>query len=362
MTHGKAGNIRFTLADLADRLNGKAEGDTGKTISGAAGIAEAGPGDITFITALKYLEEVSSSKAGAVIAAEKMRLPGRDVIRVSNPHLAFARALELFNPPRPAVPGVHPSAIIEEGAAVDPTASVEALCHIGRDASVGPRSILRSHCIVGEGSTIGSDVLLHARVTIGESVSIADRVIVHSGAVIGSDGFGYVRDGKKHRKIPQVGGVVIEEDAEIGANVTIDRATMGTTRIGPGTKIDNLVQIAHNVEVGSNSIIVSQVGISGSTRIGSGVVLGGQVGIVGHVTVGDGAAIGAQSGVMSDVPAGETRSGIGPLPHRRWLKAQAAFDKLPEFRKRLRKLEKKTAELEKHLPSGDGPSSGKESS
>jgi UDP-3-O-[3-hydroxymyristoyl] glucosamine N-acyltransferase len=366
MTHGRAGkgdrDIRFTLADLAERLNGRAEGDGEKTISGAAAIAEAGPRDITFISASKYLKEVSSLRAGAVIAAEKMPLPGVDVIRVSNPHLAFARVLELFNPPGQAVPGVHPSAIIEEGAAVDPSATVEAFCHIGRHASVSHRSVLRSHCIVGEGSAIGSDVLLHPRVTVGESVSIGDRVIVHSGAVIGSDGFGYVLDGKEHRKIPQVGSVVIEEGAEIGANVTIDRATTGTTRIGSGTKIDNLVQIAHNVEVGSNSIIVSQVGISGSTRIGSGVVLGGQVGIVGHVTVGDGAAVGAQSGVMSDVPAGETRSGTGPLPHRQWLKAQAAFEKLPDFRKRLKALERKIGELEKHLPSGDGTSSRKESS
>jgi UDP-3-O-[3-hydroxymyristoyl] glucosamine N-acyltransferase len=366
MTHGRASkgdrNSRFTLADLAERLSGKPEGDGGKTFSGAAGLAEAGPEDITYISASKYLKEIASSRAGAVIAPEKMSLPGKDVIRVPNPQLAFARALEIFNPPRRTVPGVHPSAIIEEGAAVDPAARVEALCHIGRGTSVGPRSVLRTHCIVGEGSTIGSDVLLHPRVTVGESVSIGDRVIVHSGAVIGSDGFGYVRDGKKHHKIPQVGRVVISEDAEIGANVTIDRATTGTTRIGPGTKIDNLVQIAHNVEVGSNSIIVSQVGISGSTRIGSGVVLGGQVGIVGHVVVGDGAAVGAQSGVMSDVPAGETRSGIGPLPHRQWLKAQAAFDKLPDFRKRLKRLEKKIAELEEHLPSDRGTSSRKESS
>lgn len=345
MTPGKtnsgAGGVRFSLDELASGIGGRVEGDADREITGIAGLREAGPGDITVFFSSRYRRDLKSTRAGAIIVGEGGDFPGRTVLRAASPQLAFARALELFYPSRTPSPGIHPSAVIEQSASVDPSAVVSAFCHVGEEVSIGPRSVLLSHCIVGRRSVIGAGVLLHPRVTLVESVTVGDRVIIHSGTVIGSDGFGYVFDGGRHLKIPQVGGVEIGDDVEIGANVTIDRATTGTTRIGEGSKIDNLVQIAHNVDVGKHTVVVSQVGISGSSRVGSGVVLGGQVGVVGHVTIGDGARVGAQSGVINDVPPGETRSGMGPLPHRQWLKAQAAFDHLPDLRRRLRELEKK---------------------
>ncbi len=348
MTPGKAssaGGQRLTLAALAERLGGRVEGDGGREISGVAGLREAGPGDVSVYTSRRYLEALKSTRAAAVIAAGKTDTAGRDALRVENPQLAFALAIEIFHPRPSPPPGVHPTAVIEDGASVDVSASVGPLCVVAAGASVGPRAVLGAHTVVGAGAVIGAGSLLHPRVTVGDRVRLGERVIIHSGAVIGSDGFGYVFDGGRHRKIPQVGTVEIGDDVEIGANTTVDRATVGTTRIGEGTKIDNLVQVAHNVEIGRHAVIVAQVGISGSTKIGSFAVLGGQVGTVGHITIGDGARIGAQSGVVNSVPAGETRSGIGPIPHRQWLKAQAVFDNLPELRDRVRKMEKKLDEL-----------------
>ncbi len=339
--------MTHTLSSLADLVGGIAEGDGGREITGAAGLEEAKPGDITFLTGRRGRKQPLSTGAGAVIAVPGEDLPGRDVLRVKEPALAFARILEIFHPFDRPEPGIDGTAVIEDGARVDPGATVSALCFVGRGASVGSGAVLSPHCVVGRESHIGCDVLLHPRVTIGDRVVISDRVIVHSGTVLGSDGFGYVYDGEGHRKVPQVGWVEIGEDVEIGANVTIDRGTTGATRVGRGTKIDNLVQIAHNVQVGENAIIVAQVGIAGSTRIGNGAMIGGQVAITDHVTVGDGARLGARSGVMGDVPPGATMSGIGPLPHRQWLRAQAVFDKLPDLLRRLKDLEAKVRELEK---------------
>jgi len=366
MTHGRASKgaarIAFTLADLAERLDGKVEGDGARSVSGVAGIAEAGPDDITFVAASRNIPEAESTSACAILAGPGVTPAGIDIIRVDNPHLAFALTLDLFHPRESPPPGVHPTACIEDGASVDPTAAVGAFCCIADGAVVGPGSVLGPHCILAADSALAADVFLHPRVTVLARVQVGSRTVIHSGSVLGSDGYGYVHDGRSHRKIPQVGTVVIGDDVEIGANVTIDRATTGATRIGSGTKIDNLVQIAHNVEIGDHSLIISQVGISGSTRIGKGVVLAGQVGIAGHVTIGDGAVVGAQSGVLTDVPPGETRSGIGPLPHRTWLRAQAAFEKLPDFRRRLKQLEKKTAGLEQMLSAGSAPPAERESS
>jgi len=350
MTRGKTASgrndLKFSLADIAARIGGSVEGDGEKLITGVASLKEAGSGDLAFITGSRYSKDLAATNAGAVIAGKELDVHGKDVLRVSNVYLSFAQAIELFYPAEKPPPGVHPTAVVEAGAVVDPSATVTALCFVGREARVGARSVLHPHCTVGPSSRIGCDVVLHPRVTIiGEAV-IGNRVIIHSGTVIGSDGFGFVFDGKAHRKIPQVGKVEVGDDVEIGACVTVDRATVGSTRIGRGTKIDNLVQIAHNVEVGENAVIVAQVGVSGSTRIGSGAVLGGQVGIIGHITVGDGARIGAQSGVLRDIPAGETMSGVGPLPHRQWLRAEAAFARLPEMRRQLTELIRRVKMLE----------------
>lgn len=347
MTPGRASSgeaPRLTLAALAGMLGGTVEGDGSLEITGVATLREAGPAEISFFASPRFSGDLAATGAGAVIAGAGADLGGRSGIRVDNPHLAFARAIGIFHPPVTPAPGVHPTAVVEEGAAVDPTATVGALCFVGSGAVVGARTVLGPHCVVGAGASVGANVLLHPRVTLADRVRVGDRVVIHSGAVVGSDGFGYVPEGGRHLKVPQVGTVEIGDDVEIGANVTIDRATVGTTRIGEGTKIDNLVQIAHNVEVGRHSIVVAQVGVSGSSRIGDRVVLGGQVGIVGHVTIGDGARIGAQSGVMNSVPAGETFSGTGPLPHRRWLRAQAVYEHLPELRSRVRELERRMEE------------------
>lgn len=350
MTPGKTASrrsdVKFSLAEIASRIGGSVEGDGERLITGVASLKEAGPGDLAFITGTRYSRDLATTGAGAVIAGNDLDLHGRDGLRVSNVYLSFARAIELFFPVEKPQPGVHPTAVVEEGAVIDPSATVMALCFVGREARIGARSVLHPHCTVGPFSSIGCDVFLHPRVTIiGEAV-VGNRVTIHSGTVIGSDGFGFVLDGKTHRKIPQVGNVEVGDDVEIGASVTVDRATVGSTRIGRGTKIDNLVQIAHNVEVGEHAVIVAQVGISGSTRIGSGAVLGGQVGIIGHLDIGEGARIGAQSGVLRDIPPGETMSGVGPLPHRQWLRAEAAFAKLPELRRQVTELRRRVEAIE----------------
>jgi UDP-3-O-[3-hydroxymyristoyl] glucosamine N-acyltransferase len=275
-----------------------------------------------------------------------LELPGRNLIRVGNPRLAFAESLALFHPPPSPPAGVHPSAVVEPGAVVDPTASVAAFCFVGAGARIGARAVLHPFVFVGTKATIGDETLLHPGVIVRERVCLGARVIVHSGAVIGSDGFGYVFDGRGHRKIPQVGTVEIGDDVEIGAGTTIDRATTGTTRIGCGTKVDNLVQIGHNVTIGDHVIVVSQVGISGSVTIGDGAVIAGQVGIGDHVTVGAGARIVGQAGIMRDVAAGATVSGFGPQRHSDFLKSQAVFEQLPQMRRRLIELEKRLAAAE----------------
>jgi UDP-3-O-[3-hydroxymyristoyl] glucosamine N-acyltransferase len=339
--------VKFTLAELAGRLGGEVDGNGDRVITGVASLKDAGPGDLTFVAGSRYQEEFSSTGAGAVIAGAKLEAPGRDLLRVANPHLAFAQVVDLFFPPHKPSPGVHPSAVVEEEAVIDPSAAVAAFCFVGRGSRVGAGTVLGPYCHVGPWSSIGTDTLLHPRVTLLDRSVIGCRVTIHSGTVIGSDGFGYVFDGLEHRKIPQVGRVEIADDVEIGACVTIDRATVGATRIGKGTKIDNLVQIAHNVEVGEKAVIVAQVGIAGSTRIGNGALIGGQVAIAPHLVVGDGARLAARTGVLRDVPAGETMSGNGPLPHRQWLRSEAAFVKLPEIRQTVKDLLKRVEELEK---------------
>ena len=337
---------RFTLAELAERLGGRAEGDCGCVLSGVAGLGEAGPGDVIFIEGSRLLSAAAAGCAGAVLLPADLELPGRNLVRVENPRLAFAESLALFHPAPHPPAGIHPSAVVESGAVVDPTASVSAFCFVGAGASIGASAVLHPFVHVGPGAGIGAETLLHPGVIVRERVTLGARVIVHSNAVIGSDGFGYVFDGRGHRKIPQVGTVEIGDDVEIGAGTTVDRATTGATRIGRGTKIDNLVQIGHNVTIGEHVIVVSQVGISGSVTIGDGAVLAGQVGVVDHVAIGAGARIGAQAGVIGHVPAGATVAGFGPQPHREFLKSQAIFEQLPHLRRQIIDLEKRLAAAE----------------
>ncbi len=330
-----------TLQELAESVGGEAEGDARVRIKGVAGLKEAGAGEITFLANMKYIGELAATRASAVIAAPGIDVGGRPCLRAKNPYFAFAKVLKLFVLKR-KLPGgvmggaeVSPEAHVGQDAAIYPNVFVEA------GAKIGDRSVLYPGVYVGEGSSIGADCIIYPNVVVREGVKIGDRVIIHGGTVIGGDGFGYATDGGKHFKIPQIGGVVIEDDVEIGSNATIDRGALGDTIIRRGTKIDNLVQIAHNVVVGEDSIIVAQAGISGSTELGHHVVLAGQVGLVGHIKIGDGVQVGAQSGVMNDLEAGRIYTGSPAYPHMEFMRMQAALRKLPELRKRVLELEKK---------------------
>jgi UDP-3-O-[3-hydroxymyristoyl] glucosamine N-acyltransferase len=339
--------MKVTLEAVARAIDGTVVGDGSVEITGVAGIREAREGELTFLANPRYEPYLEQTQASAVIVSENHRNIGKPLIQNSNPYLAFLKAVRLFagEAERPCA-GVHPTAVVAEDAFVAKDASIGPHVVIEREAVVGPRTIVHAGCYLGARARLGADALLYPNVTVREECELGDRVIVHSGTVIGSDGFGFVRDGDVYRKLPQVGNVVIGEDVEIGANVTIDRATTGTTRIGAGSKIDNLVQIAHNVQIGRNCIIVAQVGISGSTELGNHVTLGGQVGIVGHIEIGDGASVGAQSGVSKSVKAGERMFGTPAMPLRQAKRIEASIRNLPELIQTVRALKRRVDELE----------------
>jgi UDP-3-O-[3-hydroxymyristoyl] glucosamine N-acyltransferase len=329
------------LAELANLIGGKISGDPDVEINGASGIKEAKDGDITFLANKKMMENIFSSKASAVIVREEIKGLSTSMLVVDNPQLAFAKALKVFYAKLPKPSGVSDNAIIGSNVIMGNDVSVHPLSYIGNDVILGQGVTISPGVYIGEGVSIGDGSFIYPNVTIRENVKIGKNVIVYSGAVIGSDGFGYVPEKGIHYKIPQVGGVIIEDNVEIGANTTIDKATVGNTIIGCGTKIDNLVQIAHNVTIGKNCIIVSQVGISGSVEIGDGVVLAGQVGVRDHVNIGNGAIAGARAGIVTDIPDGQFFSGHPAMPHKTWLRAQSIYSKLPEYVKRLREIERK---------------------
>ena len=302
--------MTFRLAELAARVGGEVVGDGELRLEGVAALEDATPAQVSFLSNRKYRRAFEASRAGAVVVEPEEQVPaGRTVLRVRNAYLAFAKLTTLFHPPREALPEVAPGAVVHPSARVHPSAQIMPLASVGPGAQVGARAILHPGVQIGEGARVGDDCLLYPNVVVREQCVLGARVIVQAGAVVGSDGFGFAFDpegdgrGPRHYTVPQIGIVVVEDDVEIGANTCVDRATLGVTRIGRGTKIDNLVQIAHNVEVGPLSLLVSQVGISGSTKLGMGVVVAGQAGIVGHLTIGDGARIAAQSGVGSDLGA-----------------------------------------------------------
>ena len=334
----------MTLHEVAKLLGASLEeGTPDLEISGVASLMEARPGDLTFFGNPRYLVQLRVSAASAaIVPLDCQEQVAPVLLRVENPSLAFATVVASFAPAEivPAA-GIHPSAIVSPDARLGEGISIGALVVIEAGAVIGDGSILHSGCVIGHEVRLGSHCLLHANVTIRERCVLGDRVILQPGAVIGSCGFGYELQEGRHQKIPQTGIVEIGDDVEIGANTTIDRARFGRTVIGAGTKIDNLVQIAHNVQVGSNTIICSQVGIAGSTRVGSFVTLAGQVGLAGHLNVGDRATITAQAGLNKDVPAGAVLAGHHALPIRESLKLEALTRKLPELVERLKALEEK---------------------
>ena len=339
--------MKVTLDTVAKAIDGTVVGDGSVEITGVAGIREAQEGELTFLANPRYESYLECTNASAVIVAANHRASRKPLIQNPNPYLAFLKAVRFFQgeAERPA-PGVHPSAVVAPDATVHASAFVGPLVVLERGAVVGPGAIVQAGCYVGAGTRIGEDAMLYANVTIREACEIGARTIIHSGTVIGSDGFGFVRDGAIHRKLPQVGNVVVEEDVEIGSCVTIDRATTGTTRIGAGSKIDNLVQIAHNVQVGKNCIIVAQVGISGSTVLGDHVVLAGQVGVVGHIEIGAGAMVGAKSGISKSVKPGERMFGAPARPAAQAKRIEVSLKYLPELIQTVRQLKRRVDELE----------------
>ncbi len=339
----------FTLGELAAALRATLEGDPVRIVTGVASLDTAGPEDISFLVDPRYAAVAKGSRAGAfLVGLDVSDLPG-PMLRVVAPQQALIDLLTLFHPVPPATPGIAPSAIVAPDARVDATASVGSLAIVESGAVVGAGVRIHALAFVGRGAEIGGGSVLHPRVVVCAGVKLGRGVIVHPGAVIGADGFGYAFDGQVHRKIPQVGSVIVEDDVEIGANTTIDRATLGQTIIRRGTKIDNLVQIAHNVEVGAHSIIVAQVGISGSSRIGRNVVLAGQVGVADHLTVGDGAVVLAQSGIARNVEPGERLAGAPARSVLRTKRIWVVEEQLPEMARRLRAAERRLQRLEGQL-------------
>jgi UDP-3-O-[3-hydroxymyristoyl] glucosamine N-acyltransferase len=341
----------FTLAELAAAVGGRVFGDPALRLSGVRTLEDAGPDDLSWVAGERRAGGVTKSRAGAVLAPSSEAAAGKPAVIVVSPALALARWLEIRLPaPRPRG-GVARGARVHPAARIGRGASVAAGATVAARARVGARSRISEGSFVGENATIGEDCLLHPNVVVREGCVVGDRCILHSGAVIGSDGFGYVWDGKAHRKIPQVGIVRIGDDVEIGANTAIDRATLGETRIGRGTKIDNLVQVGHNVAVGEDAILCGQAGIAGSARLEDRVTLAGQVGVNDHVTVGRGAIATGQAGVTGSVAAGAVVSGMPAAPHRDFLKRAAIVARLPELARRLGELERRLAEIEKGGPS-----------
>jgi UDP-3-O-[3-hydroxymyristoyl] glucosamine N-acyltransferase len=336
----------FTLRELARVLGATLEGEPDQTVDGVAPLETAGPRDISFLASPRYRRLAARGRAGAlVVPQDATGLPGA-LLRVPSPQQALIALLRLFHPEPPVAPGVHPTAVVAPDARVDPTASVGPCAVIERGAAVGRGSRIGALVFVGADVVIGEDVILYPHVVVRDGVRIGSRVIVHPGAVIGADGFGYAFDGAVHRKIPQVGGVRIEDDVEIGANTAVDRGTVGDTVIRRGTKIDNLVQVAHNCEVGEDTVIVAQVGVSGSSRIGRRVVLAGQAGVADHVTIADGAIVTARAGVVGDIPSGGVWGGAPCRPIGEARRIWAAEGMLPDLVKRVRALEQRVRELE----------------
>ena len=337
------------LKKIAIRLNAQIIGDETLLIEGLAAIDKAGPGDITFVSHPRYEKKAAETKAAVLMTSQVIEGLAVTFLIVEDPYFSFAELLSLFHPPKLKPPGIHATATrgenvsIGERVRIGPSAVLEDGVVIGDDTQIG------AGVFIGEGSRIGAESILYPNVTIREGVRIGQRVIIHSGTVVGSDGFGFAFHAGKYHKIPQIGGVIIEDDVEIGANVAIDRAAMGQTLIGRGTKLDNLVQVGHNVKIGENSILVSQVGISGSSQIGNNVTLAGQVGVAGHLSIGDQSVVGGKSGVTKDIPAGSKVSGFPPIPHKAWLKSQAGFQRLPDLRNTVNQLSQKVTQLEKEL-------------
>lgn len=337
-----------TLAEIVQKTGGRLEGNGDTVIHSMAGLEDAKPGDVSFLANPRYSACVATTKASAVIVNDNWNgVAPCSLVRVKNADAAFSLVASVLCPPSviPAA-GIHSTAVIAPDAKIGTDVSIGPYCVIEGSSQIGDRSILFAGCYIGQGTVVGNDCRLYPRVSTREYTKIGDRVIIHNGAVIGSDGFGYSKEGRAWKKIPQVGIVEIGNDVEIGANTTIDRARFGKTVISNGVKIDNLVQIAHNVKVGENTAMAAQVGISGSTVIGSNVQLGGQAGCTGHVSIGDNSIVGGQAGITKDIRPNVFVSGYPAMEHQKAIKLQAHVNRLPELKKKIEQMEKRLAEIE----------------
>ncbi|MGW8271843.1 MAG: UDP-3-O-(3-hydroxymyristoyl)glucosamine N-acyltransferase [Thermodesulfovibrionales bacterium] len=333
-------------SELARVLGAELAGDPDVEVTSARGVSDLQNGCLTFLAGTRHAREVLESQAAAVLVDRFVdELAKKTQLRVPNPYLAFAKALAILSPAAAMPRGVMPGALIEEGVILGQNVTVFPQAYLSRGSSIGDGTVVYPFVFIGAETTVGSNCIIYPNVVIRENISIGNRVVIHPNAVVGADGFGYVFDGGLHHKIPQVGSVVIGDDVEVGAGVTIDRGTTGATTIGEGTKIDNLVQIGHNVKIGRHCIIVAQVGIGGSSVIGDYVTLAGQVGVADHCTIESGTMVGAQSGLMGEVAKGKYL-GSPALPHKKWFRVKALMDRLPDLMERLKQLEERVKNME----------------
>lgn len=329
-----------TASDLAAECGGRLVGDGAAVVEGVRSLRSAGPRDLSFVADAKGEKDAAASAAGVLLARSAAPFPGRTVIEVADPTAALAALLEVAFPRRRARPGVHPTAIVEPGARVAPGSEIGPYAVVGEASEIADGAIVEAHAVVGRRCRVGAGAWLHPHVVLYDDVRLGDRVEVHSGAVLGADGFGYAPGPSGLRKVAQVGGVDVGADAEIGANTCVDRATLETTRIGAGTKVDDLVMVGHNCDVGSHVVLCGQVGLAGSTTVGDQTVLAGQVGTAGHLTIGRGVKAGGRTGIVSDVPDGAGIWGTPHLPHREAFRINAELKRLPETARLVRELAK----------------------
>ena len=343
--------IKSSLKELADLVNGEVAGDETTIITGINSIDQANRGEITFISDKKYLSMVNTTQASAIIVSPDYKDSKKTLLVVENPYLAYAKIAGFFHNRPIRVRGIDKNAVIGKNTEIGKDVSLYPFVYVGDNVKIEDRVSLYPGVFIGNDVHIGEDTIIHANVSVREGCIIGKRVIIHCGTVIGSDGFGFARDGEMYHKIPQVGIVQIDDDVEIGANNTIDRAALGRTRIKRGVKTDNLVQVGHNVTVGENTVLVALVGIAGSTEIGKNAVIAGQVGVGGHLKIGDNVTVGAQSGVTKNIAPNQMISGLPAIPHKEWLRSQISFTKLPKMRKTLRELELRIKRIEQDIES-----------
>jgi UDP-3-O-[3-hydroxymyristoyl] glucosamine N-acyltransferase len=347
------------LGEIAEKLGCAVEGDADLEITGVAGIEEAREGELTFLVNRKYRPALETTRASAILIAREEEPPRMAALRSANPYLDFARAIEMFHPAPQYAPGVHPTAVVAQSAKIGAGAHIGPYCFVDEGVEIGFNAVLHSFVAIYRGARIGDDFFAHAHACVREDCRIGNRVLLQNGVVVGSDGFGFAREANgKWYKMRQSGIAVIGDDVEIQAHSAIDRATVGETSIGRGTKIDNLVQVGHASKVGENTLLCGQVGLAGTTHVGNRCILAGQVGTAGHLTIGDGATITAQSGVPADVPTGAIFSGYPAMGNLAWRKSVAIFNKLPELQKELRDLRKEVAQGRRAVVKAD-PSSAR---